>query len=437
MARLPTVGGDDGNWGDILNTYLGIAHDSAGKIKNIWFNVKDYGAVGDGSTDDTAALQAAIDAAESQVASVGAASVYFPAGAYKVSSTITVQQDCVELLGVGGGADNSFTSVGPGVGSVLVPTAGFADATYVLNVSNDTKNRPLAGIRMRGIRIHNTTTLTNTVHGIYWKVYRGFMQDVFVQSLSGNGIVVQGDAAHTWNTYESKFHNVHSRLNTGYGWGLLSNTADMHFTDCLGQGNTGVGMYVSGGASCHFISCHFTGNYYNLHMDGGGSRSKFIGCKFEPSTRHNVFLDATSSGMADIHFVGCNFNCHSMETDNTYDGFRVSRDSGGNTITGVLSSCTFQRTTAGNDPKYYINLSSAVAQNWRIDNVKFDGNAGTSKVNFNSNSVRCLVNNLGINVGDPTSTGVWNGNGEEGVMVRDTGSNTIYIYAGGSWRALN
>lgn len=30
MARLPTVGGDSGNWGDILNTYLEVGHDSTG-----------------------------------------------------------------------------------------------------------------------------------------------------------------------------------------------------------------------------------------------------------------------------------------------------------------------------------------------------------------------------------------------------------------------
>ncbi len=30
MARLPTVGGDSGNWGDVLNTYLGVGHTAGG-----------------------------------------------------------------------------------------------------------------------------------------------------------------------------------------------------------------------------------------------------------------------------------------------------------------------------------------------------------------------------------------------------------------------
>ncbi len=39
MARLPTVGGDSGNWGDVLNEFLEEAHTSDGKIKiDAWAN---------------------------------------------------------------------------------------------------------------------------------------------------------------------------------------------------------------------------------------------------------------------------------------------------------------------------------------------------------------------------------------------------------------
>jgi len=33
MARLPQVGGDEGNWGSILNDYLGQSHDTTGALK--------------------------------------------------------------------------------------------------------------------------------------------------------------------------------------------------------------------------------------------------------------------------------------------------------------------------------------------------------------------------------------------------------------------
>lgn len=82
MARLPNPGQDSGVWGDVLNDYLLQAHDAAGKLKagcvdftqlaqpvqahlNSLVNIitpEMFGAVGDGSADDTSALQAAFDA---------------------------------------------------------------------------------------------------------------------------------------------------------------------------------------------------------------------------------------------------------------------------------------------------------------------------------------------------------------------------------------
>ena len=34
MARLPSVGGDNGQWGQILNDYLSVEHNADGTLKN-------------------------------------------------------------------------------------------------------------------------------------------------------------------------------------------------------------------------------------------------------------------------------------------------------------------------------------------------------------------------------------------------------------------
>jgi hypothetical protein len=57
-----------------------------------WVNVKSYGAVGDGTTDDSAAIQAAI-------AGGTGGQVHFPAGIYRVTSTLAVPAD-TRLSGV-------------------------------------------------------------------------------------------------------------------------------------------------------------------------------------------------------------------------------------------------------------------------------------------------------------------------------------------------
>lgn len=65
-------------------------------------SVKDFGAVGDGVADDTAAIQAAINSTAGPIA------VYLPTGVYKVTSTITIAKDRVKLYGDGTGTRINF-----------------------------------------------------------------------------------------------------------------------------------------------------------------------------------------------------------------------------------------------------------------------------------------------------------------------------------------
>jgi hypothetical protein len=75
------------------------------------FNVRDYGAVGDGTTDDTAAINACFTAAWANSIATGGIStgaiVFFPAGAYRVTSTISAATATGSLTIVGSGMYNT------------------------------------------------------------------------------------------------------------------------------------------------------------------------------------------------------------------------------------------------------------------------------------------------------------------------------------------
>lgn len=74
------------------------------------FDVKTYGAIGDGTTDDTTAIQSALAA----IPSTGGV-LYFPAGRYKYTGTTLTLDRQITVEGDGGGmheTDNVFTSVG-------------------------------------------------------------------------------------------------------------------------------------------------------------------------------------------------------------------------------------------------------------------------------------------------------------------------------------
>ena len=67
------------------------------KIFDYIINVKDYGAVGDGTTDDTAAIQAAIDAIPASGATIG----FVDVGDYLISSALTFPVNACLYIGKG------------------------------------------------------------------------------------------------------------------------------------------------------------------------------------------------------------------------------------------------------------------------------------------------------------------------------------------------
>jgi hypothetical protein len=111
---------------DYLRAHAAIIKQFYNDERVQYVSVKDYGAVGDGSTDDTDAIQDAIDA----VCAEGG-SVFFPAGLYKVTDEITVSSLYpVHLFGCSSGQIYNGTVANAGLviggniaGSMILYTA--------------------------------------------------------------------------------------------------------------------------------------------------------------------------------------------------------------------------------------------------------------------------------------------------------------------------
>lgn len=101
--------------------YTGVIQDKGGAV----YNVRGYGAVGNGTTDDTTAIRNAIAAVPD------GGTLYIPTGKFRVTDTITINR-AISIEGSGPGSViwldlNSTTKTGVVIG-LLLPVQGVADS---------------------------------------------------------------------------------------------------------------------------------------------------------------------------------------------------------------------------------------------------------------------------------------------------------------------
>lgn len=149
------------------------------------FNVKDYGAAGDDSTDDTEAIQAAINAA----VAVGG-TVLVPPGTYKITDALAVV-GAVTITGTGTihqvtSGKNGLTITGDDViinGITL--TGRHTSATYASNESAIAANGASASAPLQRIVIRNTSIAGWGMYGIFVKWVTQFV-------VQGCKVTIQG-----------------------------------------------------------------------------------------------------------------------------------------------------------------------------------------------------------------------------------------------------
>lgn len=233
----------------LTTTIAGTSSEVLGPIDDVGatggqvFNVKAFGAKGDGVTDDTAAIQAAIDAAGTN--GYGGR-VFFPAGRYMISATLTVPYHHVFLQGTSYGQDIEDYGTMP------------SGALYTNGLSS---------IKVTSAFTPTTPIIVFGTSGSTYYYQGGGVSDLLISgssaALGSPQTATAGDAIDAYNVQMFDVHNVIIENTNGYGVYETSNLpggvsfarCDRVFTWLTGK--TGIyfdsGMYYNWITNCYII----------------------------------------------------------------------------------------------------------------------------------------------------------------------------------------
>jgi len=255
-------------------------------------SVFDFGAKGDGITDDSAAIQAAITAG----AAKGGARIWFPPGTYVFGTTLTIPGH-IWLVGAGlAGTTLSYTGAGT---AITQPTPG----TRIYDIS---------------IRDLNLTTATGATGIDLDSVSTSNFEHLLVNGFSSVGISIH--SAVGGGAVYNRFHDVTvQNCPTGYKIAASSSNANV-FHACRGNVCTARCWDIQDSNDNTLIGCQAessgVGFFFDAALPGSSDVNRVIACRAEGNTtgfmvntanvRYTVLRDPWLNNTTDIVDNGTN-----------------------------------------------------------------------------------------------------------------------------------
>lgn len=258
------------------------------------YNVKAYGATGDGATDDTAAIQSAIDAALSNVITngYGGVPVFFPAGKYKITSTLQLYRSdfafaFVDVLGVGHASQIQWygSTTGTAIKALRLKHFRMSGLLITNSVAAGTTIGLLCTNSTGGTGTLNGVCESVTVDGFYTCVQLGEASGAASSEITWINLTVQNCShgvyiSSTGNTLNNQFHNI-----------------EIYSCSVAGiYSSQGEGVFVYGGAS--------SGNYRDFDFRHGGVYHIY-GFRSESNTAEWL-AGGTTAAFTSITIIDCN-----------------------------------------------------------------------------------------------------------------------------------
>ena len=347
------------------------------KLRQI-VSVMDFGAVGDGIADDTAAFQAAVDAAQT---------IYVPAGTFKIS-TVTISNNTT-LIGV----DKGSTFI-TGDGDLFEVTGLYLsmERIYIYNdtvegkLINFTNATATANNRFDEMRFGKATYhIYATPVAVSWTFTRCMFREASVSSrYYANGVT-------TYNEFD-----CYTSLNN-QGLTINNRARSSLFSGSVFENNTTNGFYFYANSPGEFIgnvtflNCYFESNAVNAGKITVAAAEtvrcfSFIGCYFTKSAliTNNYYVDITGLGLNYVLFESCSQIGASPEFAPNISAVRLFNNYKGNGVTGSAAQ-TYVLTQSVADEGDIVAVDGTFSGNVTADTgdiatVKFDylSGAGSS-----------------------------------------------------------